>query len=66
LTVGNHTFEVGAVDTQGNMDPNPAAFSWTVLTPTQATQKLIGTIDSMDLPAGTTIGLETPLNAAQN
>ena len=26
-----------AVDTQGNTDPNPATFSWTVLTPTQAT-----------------------------
>jgi hypothetical protein len=47
-----------------NKDPFPATFRWTVLTPTQATQKLIGTIDSMQLPTGTTTGLEAPLNAA--
>lgn len=28
-----HTFEVRAVDTHGNKDPNPARFTWTVLTP---------------------------------
>lgn len=61
-----HTFQVRAVDTQGNKDPNLATFSWTVLTPTQATQKLIGTIDSMQLPTGTTTSLEAPLNAAIN
>jgi hypothetical protein len=34
---GQHTFAVRAVDTQGNTDPNPATFSWTVLTPAPAT-----------------------------
>ena len=66
LTAGQHTFAVRAVDTQGIKDPNPATFSWTVLTPTQATQKLIGTIDSMHLPTGTTTSLEATLNAAIN
>ena len=59
-----HTFAVRAVDTQGNKDPNPATFSWTVLTPTQATQNLINTIDSFHLPKGATTSLEAPLNAA--
>jgi hypothetical protein len=59
-----HTFAVSAVDTQGIKDPTPVTFSWTVLTPTQATQKLINTIDSFNLPTGTTTSLEAPLNAA--
>lgn len=35
-----------------------------ILTPTQAIQKLISTIDSMNLPKGTSTSLEAPLNAA--
>jgi DNA-binding beta-propeller fold protein YncE len=31
-----HTFKVRAVDTQGNKDPTPATFTWTILTPQQA------------------------------
>jgi hypothetical protein len=64
LVAGQHTFTVRAVDTQGNKDASPATFSWTVLTPTQATQKLINTINGMQLPTGTTTSLEAPLNAA--
>jgi YVTN family beta-propeller protein len=59
-----HTFEVRAVDTRGNVDPTPATFRWTILTPTQATEKLIGTIDSFHLPRGVTTSLSAPLNAA--
>jgi hypothetical protein len=33
LAVGQHTFAVRAVDTQGNVDPTPASFTWTILTP---------------------------------
>ena len=34
LAVGQqHTFTVRAVDTQGNVDPNPATFSWIVVQP---------------------------------
>ncbi|MGB8934555.1 MAG: hypothetical protein WCC17_05560 [Candidatus Nitrosopolaris sp.] len=31
MAAGQHTFEVRAVDTQGNTDPCPATFSWTIL-----------------------------------
>ncbi len=59
-----HTLSVRAVDTQGNKDPNPDTFSWTVLTPKQAIQKIVDTIDIMHLSKGTTTSLEAPLNAA--
>jgi hypothetical protein len=38
----------------------------TTLTPTQAIQNLINTIDSFHLPKGITPSLEAPLNAAVN
>ena len=41
LAIGQHTFIVRAADTRGNPDANPTTFSWTVLTPTQATHKTI-------------------------
>ncbi|MFL6418894.1 MAG: hypothetical protein ACJ71P_05695 [Nitrososphaeraceae archaeon] len=59
-----YTFEVRAVDTQGNKDPTPATFSWTIITPKQAVQKLIDTLDNMHLSRATTTSLEAPLNAA--
>ena len=52
-----HSFQVRAVDTQGNANPKPAAFEWTVLTPSQAVTKLKGTIDDMHLSKGTTTSL---------
>ncbi len=61
-----HTFKVRAVDTQGNKDPSPATFSWTILTPQQAVQNIINTIDNMHLSHGTTTSLEAPLNTAQS
>ncbi len=57
-------FKVRAVDTQGNVDSTPATFTWTILTPIQATQKLTTTIDSFNLPRGVTNSLEAPLNNA--
>ena len=57
-----HTFHVRAVDTQGNTDPNPAVFEWTVLTPSQAVTELKGTINDMHLSKGTTTSLQAPLN----
>lgn len=59
-----HTFKVRAVDTQENKDPTPATFTWTILTPQQAIQNIISTIDSMHLSRGTTTSLESPLNNA--
>ena len=65
MAVGHqYTFEVRAVDTQGNKDPSPATFSWTILTPQQAVQNIINTINNMHLSHGTTTSLEAPLNAA--
>jgi YVTN family beta-propeller protein len=59
-----HTFEVTAVDTLGNKDPTPATFTWTIITPQQAVQNIINTIEYMHLPRGTTTSLEAPLNTA--
>ena len=59
-----HTFEVRAVDTLGNKDPTPATFTWTIITPQQAVQNIINTIEHMHLPRGTTTRLGTPLNTA--
>jgi hypothetical protein len=33
LSVGQHTFEVQATDGDGNVDPTPAIYTWTVLPP---------------------------------
>jgi hypothetical protein len=33
LTVGDHVFEVQALDEEGNVDPTPATYTWTVLPP---------------------------------
>ncbi len=41
-----HTVTIRAVDTQENKDPSHATFRWTIVTPTQAIQNLISTIDS--------------------
>jgi hypothetical protein len=63
LTAGQqHNFAVRAVDTQG-MYSNPATFSWTILTPQQATQKLINKV-LFNLPKDVTTSLEPPLKAA--
>jgi 6-phosphogluconate dehydrogenase len=59
-----HTFKVRAVDTQGNKDPSPAIFTWTILTPSQAIQNIINTINNLHLSKGTTTSLEAPLNNA--
>jgi hypothetical protein len=64
LAIGNHTFRVRAIDTSGNVDPSPASFTWTVITPAQAIENLIALIISMGLPGGVTNSLIGPLNAA--
>lgn len=64
LSVGGHTFQTRAVDTTGNTDPTPASRTWTVLTPAQAIQDLINTVNGMGLPSGVTTSLTAPLNNA--
>lgn len=64
LAIGNHIFQVWAIDTTGNVDPSPAGFSWAVVTPVQATQNLIAAINSMGLPTGVANSLSAPLGQA--
>jgi hypothetical protein len=64
LASGSHKFAAVAVDTAGNKDPNPAVFNWVILTPAQAIQQLIQSIQSMGLNQGTQTSLIAPLNAA--
>jgi len=61
LAVGPHTFGVRALDAAGNV-ALPASFAWSVVTPAQATQNLIGAIASMGLPASVANSLSAPLN----
>ena len=54
LMEDNHTFEVRATDTSGNIDPSPASFTWIVLTPPQAVQNVSGELnDNTNNYAGT-------------
>ena len=62
LSLGSHTFQVQAVDTSLNTDSTPASYSWTVLTPAQAIQNLINTVNSMGLPNPVKLSLTAPLN----
>jgi YVTN family beta-propeller protein len=59
-----HTFKVRAVVSAENKDPTPATFTWTILTPQQAIQNIINTIDNMHLSHGIATSLEAPLNNA--
>jgi hypothetical protein len=62
LTAGQqHTVAVRAIDNVANTDPNPDIFRWTIISPQQAIQKFVSTIDNMYLSRGASISLETPL-----
>jgi hypothetical protein len=65
LAVGPHKFKVVAVDTAGNKDPNPAIFSWIIVSATtQSIQQLIQLKHSMHLDRATDQTLDSQLNAA--
>lgn len=64
LAIGSHIFQVRALDAAGNVDPSPASFIWTVVTPAQAINNLITTIGNMVLPGGVANNLSAPLGQA--
>lgn len=68
LAGGEHTFSVRAIDAEGNPDPGPPIYVWTVqITPAQAIDKLISTVQKLDnVPQGTKTSLAAPLQAASN
>lgn len=61
LGLGPHTFRATALDATGNVSP-AVVFSWSVVTPAQAVDNLIGAIASLGLPAGVATTLMAPLN----
>jgi uncharacterized repeat protein (TIGR01451 family) len=63
-SVGGHTIKVRALDGAANVDDSPATFSWTILTPAQAVQKLRALVESLGLPQGTTNSLVKKLDDA--
>jgi hypothetical protein len=66
LATGTHSFQVQAVDAAGNVDPTPAVFTWTILTPQQAIQNLIVQVQGLVPPLnqGQANGLIAKLNQA--
>ena len=63
LPVGTHTVTLTVSDGQASSTDTVLV---TVLTPAQATQNLIGTINGMGLPSGVTASLLGPLNQVTN
>jgi len=62
LTAGQqHIIAVRAIDNVANTDPNPAMLKQTIITPQQAIQNLVSTIDNMHLSKSASISLETSL-----
>ena len=47
LGFGGHTFEVRATDENSNVDASPATYSWTILSPAQAIQALINSVNAL-------------------
>ncbi len=66
LTYGGHTFQVGAIDVEGNVVP--ISFVWFVATPIQGVEDLVGRVnallDSGTLTASQADGLLKPLRSA--
>lgn len=64
LASGTHTFKVRAIDTSSNVDPTPASFTWSILTPAQAIQNLVKIVKSLNLQQGIDNSLDAKLDAA--
>ncbi|MBA3750781.1 MAG: HYR domain-containing protein, partial [Nitrosopumilus sp.] len=66
LEQGQHTFQVRAIDTSGNKDPNPEIFSWTIITLKDAINELRERITLLDLPFNLKSDLLNSLDNAIN
>ncbi|MFH1723896.1 MAG: hypothetical protein ABII00_04655 [Elusimicrobiota bacterium] len=64
LAVDAHAFEVRTIDTLGNVDPTPAAFTWAVVSPAELILALIDEIGSLGLSHGAAVSLGAPLSNA--
>ena len=47
LAVGSHTLRVQAIDAADNIDPTPASFAWTILTPDEELGNIEGEVQGM-------------------
>ncbi len=47
LALGEHVCRARAIDNAGNPDPTPAQLSWTVVTPAQSLELLLGRVDGL-------------------
>ena len=66
LGAGGHMFDVRAIDEDGNVDASPATYSWAILTPAQALQNLISSVNALpSLTRTVKLSLNSPLWMAQ-
>ena len=66
LSLGTHTVELRAVDSNANVDVTPASLNWTVITPIQAIDELKSYVASMSATTSTKTSLLVYLNLARN
>ncbi len=50
LKPGAHTVQIVSTDTAGNVDPTPAVLKWTIITPAQGVNHLIGIANGLTTP----------------
>ena len=64
LGSGSHTFQVRAVDTSNNKDPNPQSFSWTIITLEDSIINLRDFVSTIIMPPNLQEELSDSLNNA--
>ena len=64
LETGPHSFQVRAVDTSNNKDPNPRSFSWTIISLEDAIVNLHNFVSTIIMPPNLQEELSDSLNNA--